>query len=716
MANFDNGVAPPNPASYSAPLLNFAQFSDWSALDPNEVKRNQQQQQINDQLITENQQKLDLSKTFQDGLPRDARGNIDYAKVAAMLAQKGDVSAITQMAPLVSRQDAANTPIWPATGATVGAGPSPSSVPAKPLPPGASNSPQGDPGSGTVASIVTDRLPNQDTATGQTILKVAQALGVEPNAVLTPGQLRRAQVLTQRYAGGGAPDGQQAEPSAAAPQPAVPGSPRGDTGSGTIASIVSSRLPNQDPAASATITRIAQTMGVDDPNAPLTPGQVRRAQGLLQRYAPAAGSADTGASPASANSRVAGGFGDLPPSANGVSPKPQITRQALPQSGNPGFQPGAPPQPQAGAPIGAGSAGGPPVAPGRPQGGAPVPVAPGGAPPQPPQPQQPQGGPITPIPNDPRTGRPILNAQQAQEVLGAIDQRIVQLSNNPNNAEKIRLLEHERERIETAIAPVNVTPSTTRLDPFTGQPLYQGNQPSMSADAVHNAAERYLETGQLPPNLGRGVQGSANSNAIQEQAAELARQRGIDPAALPGKWQQFKAQQVAIQRFTSGKQGDTIKSFNVLVDHLDTLADAASALKNGDYRFLNQWKQRYAAATGGTAPTNFDGVKALVGDEIVKAVVGGAGALADREEVKKDLDRASSPKQLSELVDKYRKLALGQLKGLRKQYEVATGQKNFGDLLLPGTLAALGGSEEKVAPGVQSTTPGGLNWSLEKEK
>jgi hypothetical protein len=708
MASFNSTVNGPGGASYAPTPINFSQFANWAnqfqqgQLNQQQQQANDQQfqtgaqqQQINTQKIAANQQTIDRANAFKDGVPGS------YAAMFQRFMQKGDFQDAMALVPLISREDAANTPIWPATDSP-GAGSSPSSSPAKPLPPAASNSPQGDPGSGTVASIVTDRLPNQDTMTGQTILKVAQALSVEPNAVLSPGQVRRAQGLLQRYTGGGTPDGQQTTPSSGPPQP-VSGSPRDDAGSGTIASIVSSRLPNQDPAASATITRIAQTMGVDDPNAPLTPGQVRRAQGLLQRYAPAAGSADTGAPPASANSRVAGGFGDLPPSANGVSPKPQITRQALPQSGNPGFQPGGPAQPQAGAPIGAGSAGRVPVAPGQP----------GGAPQQP-QPQQPQGGPITPIPNDPRNGRPIQSAQQANEVLGAIEQRIVELSSNPNNAVKIQQLEHERERIEKAIDPVNVTSSTTRLDPFTGQPLYQGNQPSMSADAVHNAAERYLETGQLPPNLGRGVQGSANSNAIQEQAAELARQRGIDPADLPGKWQQFKAQQVAIQRFTSGKQGDAIKSFNVLVDHLDTLGDAAAALKNGDYRFLNQWKQRYAAETGGTAPTNFDGVKALVGDEIVKAVVGGAGALADREEVKKDLDRASSPKQLSELVDKYRKLALGQLKGLRKQYEVATGQKNFGDLLLPGTLAALGGSEEKVTPGAQSTTPGGLNWSLEK--
>ena len=256
-----------------------------------------------------------------------------------------------------------------------------------------------------------------------------------------------------------------------------------------------------------------------------------------------------------------------------------------------------------------------------------------------------------------------------------------------------------------------MTAGKTLLDPKTGQPIYQGNQPSLSPDAINAAAERYLETGQLPPNMGRGVQGSATMSAIQNHAAEIAQQRGIDMGALPQKWQQFKAQQVAIQRFTSGPQGNTIRSFNVLVDHLDVLNDAAAALKNGDNRMLNSFRQTWAANTGSTAPTNFDGVKALVGDEIIKAVVGGAGALADREEVKKDLDRASSPKQLAELVEKYKKLALGQLNGLRKQYETSTGQKNFGDMLLPGTLKALGGSEGKGSAEVQ-VTPDGFSWKV----
>ena len=148
-----------------------------------------------------------------------------------------------------------------------------------------------------------------------------------------------------------------------------------------------------------------------------------------------------------------------------------------------------------------------------------------------------------------------------------------------------------------------------------------------------------------------------------------------------------------------GRAADGHEIDLVLVDHLDTLSEAATALGNSNNRLFNRVAQSWAANTGGTAPTNFDGVKALVGDEIVKAVVGSAGALADREEVKKDLDRASSPKQLEELVGKYKKLALGQLHGLEKQYEFQTKQKNFRDALLPGTLTALGGKEGKAEGG-----------------
>jgi hypothetical protein len=92
----------------------------------------------------------------------------------------------------------------------------------------AANSPQGDAGQGTIASIVTDRLPNQDATTGQTIAKVAQVMGLDPNANLTAGQIRRAQGLVQKYAASSAPasdaNAGTLPPSANAGTPAPPAS------------------------------------------------------------------------------------------------------------------------------------------------------------------------------------------------------------------------------------------------------------------------------------------------------------------------------------------------------------------------------------------------------------------------------------------------------------------------------------------------------------
>lgn len=582
MAEFPTAVSPPGGMSYAAPLLSFQNFSNWAADDPYKKIRDQQQQQLNQQRLTQGQQQIDLAKAFPNGLPKDSSGAIDYPQIAQTMARFGDVAGamtVLQQQPppqsaMLSGGGQPGQP--PAQGAA-----QPASIPARPLPAPAANSPQGDPGTGTIADIVTARMPAEDLTTGQTIGKIAKLIGVDPNATLTAGQRLRAEGLLRKYAGSDAA-----------------------------------------PAAGGT--------GDSVPGAPLT-----------------------------FRDRLAGdGGGNLPPSAIAGSPPPS----AAPAGPSPA-QPQQPAQAQ------------------------PAPVAGPGAPQAPGQPQPPQGGPIVPQVPLPK------GFTDPQQAILALRAEAARLGSNPKAREQVAQLVNYAQRIEDSIKPVEMSPGKTLLDPKTGQPIYQGAQQNLQGAALDAAAERYLQTGQFPPNTGRGVQGTADRNAILNQASALAAARGIDQADLPKKWQEFKAQQVAIQRFQSGPQGNTIKSFNVLVDHLDTLREAGAALKNGDIRIFNQWRQNWATQTGESAPTSFDGVKALVGDEIVKAVVGSAGALADREEVKKDLDRVSSPKQLADLIDKYDKLALGQLKGLRKQYEVSTGLKNFGDLLLPGTLSALGGNK-----------------------
>lgn len=164
----------------------------------------------------------------------------------------------------------------------------------------------------------------------------------------------------------------------------------------------------------------------------------------------------------------------------------------------------------------------------------------------------------------------------------------------------------------------------------------------------------------------------------------------------------------AMTQFGAGKQGDTIRSLNVATQHLETIDEAAEALKNGKVQAFNQIGNRIAAETGNPAPTTFDALKQIVGTEIEKAVSGGIGAVADRDRLMKSLDGANSPAQLAAVSQAFKKLMAGQALGLQQQYIDATGFKtgpfSFDKKLMPATMKALGmisgeGGAAQPAPG-----------------
>lgn len=225
-------------------------------------------------------------------------------------------------------------------------------------------------------------------------------------------------------------------------------------------------------------------------------------------------------------------------------------------------------------------------------------------------------------------------------------------------------------------SPEQIEAENKAKNPYSGSP-----------EAIDGAAENYLKTGKLPPNMGRGVQGAQEGQRIRQLAYEKARERGIDPQDLPKKWQKFATEQVGIQRFNSGPQGNVIRSLNVVTEHANTLRELGQALKNGDIRLFNDIAQRWATATGTAAPTNFNMAAQLVGTELVKALgVAGAGTKDERENLGKIISQASSPDQIMGALDTVvRPMLGGQLKGLRQQFKSATGldESAFNDMLTP---------------------------------
>lgn len=428
MAEFPQTVQPPGGASYNAPILNFSQFANWAADDPYAQKFKSQEAQLNDARLQQMQQQIELSKSFANGLPTDANGQVDYRKAAAILASKGDIGGAVS---LLQQQPPAPSPLLgggaPQPGGQGGQpavapqGQQPQAIPAKPLPPPAANSPQGDSGSGSITSIVTDKLPSQNLTTGQTIMKIAEVMGVDPNADLTPGQLRRA-------------------------------------------------------------------------------------QGLLSKYAP----------------EIAGMSGQqkLPPSVNAVTPGASSGSAA-------GGTVGA-----AGAPT-AGVSSQPSGAP------APQPQQPAGQPQQQQPAQQPQQPlvPQVPLPK---------GFTDPQAAIMALQTEAARYAAMPNGQAQASLLKEWAQRIEQSTAPIKMGQYDTYVSPTNpSQVLAQGPgaaalrggaQGGASLDAD---AENYRQTGKLPPNMGRGVQGSAEALRIRERAAELEQEAGGNTADWPGRWQTF---------------------------------------------------------------------------------------------------------------------------------------------------------------------------------
>jgi hypothetical protein len=170
-------------------------------------------------------------------------------------------------------------------------------------------------------------------------------------------------------------------------------------------------------------------------------------------------------------------------------------------------------------------------------------------------------------------------------------------------------------------------------------------------------------------------------------AAAIIRANQINPNFNS---QDFKSQQATLTAFSKGKQADNVRSLGVAVDHLNTLGHLSDALGNGNIQAFNKAANFFATQTGKTAPTNFNAAKQLVGDEVVKAIVGTGGGVADREHAAAVISAANSPQQLKGVIQQYQSLMGGQLNGLRQQYEQGTGRKDFDRFVSPATQQAIG--------------------------
>lgn len=133
----------------------------------------------------------------------------------------------------------------------------------------------------------------------------------------------------------------------------------------------------------------------------------------------------------------------------------------------------------------------------------------------------------------------------------------------------------------------------------------------------------------------------------------------------------YSAKNAAAKAFTSGQQGNALRSVATANAHLDQLGELVDALNNGNIQVVNRVANAYQTQTGNPAPTNFDAVKNIIGQEVVKAIVAGGGSAGERDEAAKTFSTASSPQQLKQAIQHYRMVMHAQQQNLLEQRRAA---------------------------------------------
>lgn len=621
MVSFSDPVA--IPTNYAAPLVSFQGFADL----PNKFYQGAQ-----------NRQQYDVSRAFQNGLPTDANGNPDYRAITQILASKGDINAISALAPLALQQqqmEAAQQPS-PLLGGGMpqqGGGLPMASAPA---PQPQAGAPQSAPtGDATLSNLVASQYAGGDVkgVTG----RVASVLGVDPNATLTLGQERRAAGLIRRY-------------SQAPVAPAPAGTSASDDGLSKLQAAIFGQESNFGRDASTSVTGARGDMqiepgtfrryasaneNIDVPADNRAVGNriladyYRRYNGDIQRAAVAYFSgpgnvaardnptpwkrdvADPNGKTVSSyvsditrrmgndalrqatsvppSTRVNEGFSQFPPSAGARTAAPNLqTSQAAPAA-----PPGSPPNgAQAGFPVAA-----QPIASGSPAQA--VAVAP-----------QQQTGPIGPQVPLPR------GYNDQEQAIMALRTEAARLSSNRFATGQAQMLENWADRIEKSIQPVEVRPGETLLDPRSGRTIFQApggpggqvGQLVRQENAERAARGEPAMTAQEEISFIQGIRPprSAPAMAVDQFKRDFQQQNGRAPSAE--EITQFASNYSREQSYgrTAGSQGANVENAaNEVAQLIPQALEASKTVPRGPWVPFNQLVQKWDQGTSDPAYNDF---------------------------------------------------------------------------------------------------------------
>lgn len=205
-----------------------------------------------------------------------------------------------------------------------------------------------------------------------------------------------------------------------------------------------------------------------------------------------------------------------------------------------------------------------------------------------------------------------------------------------------------------------------------------GMNPDGSVTPNIESEAQMIAAGKMPPPSGMAATRPA-------AAALMARVSQINPTYDATT---YGAKAAAAKGFTSGQQGNALRSISTANEHLSQLDALGDALNNGNVPIINSIGNAYGVQTGAAPAQVFNAVKNVVAQEVVKAIVAGGGSAGERDEAAHAFSSSSSPAQLKQTIAAYRTVMGAQQANLIEQRRAA----GLPDSTTPGYAGAGSGA------------------------
>lgn len=218
---------------------------------------------------------------------------------------------------------------------------------------------------------------------------------------------------------------------------------------------------------------------------------------------------------------------------------------------------------------------------------------------------------------------------------------------------------------------------------------------NLSPEALDQAAARYAIDGTLPPNLGRGAQGAANTALILNKAAEKAKEAGDEPEAARLRQISNKASATALGQLV--KQKNLVLAFEKnAVMNADLALKASEEVDRLGSPIIDRWIQAGKKnVAGDVSVAKLDAaIRTFVNEyaRVTTSVTGG-GVTSDssRKEIDELLRGAHTKDQVREVIG----LMKQEMENRRKGYEAQEAELKAG----------ITGAAPKAAPETPPAAP-----------